>query len=241
MSGLPLFQPPPTIHRRFSPDARIVLFEGDVNDFLREIPDQTVNLVITSPPYNLGKDYENRVAIERYLESQAQIIAQLYRVLNNNGSLCWQVGNFVEDGEVYPLDILCYRLFKELSMRLRNRIIWRFGHGLHACKRFSGRYETLLWFTKGDDYVFDLDSVRVPAKGVGSSLIAAVMHDRRVLGSEKEPHYAELARERLAAWFGGSLRRRPIGTPIYEPTGNERAARIPDQWEKTDRIPGLVA
>jgi adenine-specific DNA-methyltransferase len=49
-------------------------------------------------------------------------------------------------------------------MKLRNRIVWHFGHGLHASKRFSGRYETILWFTKSNDYVFNLDPVRVPSK-----------------------------------------------------------------------------
>jgi DNA modification methylase len=52
-------------------------------------------------------------------------------------------------------------------LKLRNRIIWHFGHGLHASNRFSGRYETILWFTKGNDYIFNLDDVRVPAKYPG--------------------------------------------------------------------------
>ena len=52
-------------------------------------------------------------------------------------------------------------------MKLRNRIIWHFGHGLHASNRFSGRYETILWFSKTDEYIFNLDNVRVPAKYPG--------------------------------------------------------------------------
>jgi DNA modification methylase len=77
------------------------------------------------------------------------------------------VGNYVKNGEVFPLDILYYPIFKHLDMSLRNRIVWHYGHGLHASKRFSGRYETILWFTKGDDYVFNLDTVRVPSKYPG--------------------------------------------------------------------------
>jgi DNA modification methylase len=95
------------------------------------------------------------------------VIDELVRVLHPTGSLCWQVGNYVQDGEVYPLDIYYYDLFKEHGLRLRNRIIWHFEHGLHASKRFSGRYETILWFTKGDDYQFNLDPVRVPSKYPG--------------------------------------------------------------------------
>lgn len=49
-------------------------------------------------------------------------------------------------------------------MHLRNRIVWTFGHGLHCQNRFSGRHETILWFTKTDDYVFNLDPVRIPSK-----------------------------------------------------------------------------
>ncbi len=88
-------------------------------------------------------------------------------MLHPNGSICWQVGNYVEDGEVFPLDILYYALFKEKGLKLRNRIVWRYNHGLHMSRRFSGRYETILWFTKSDDYLFNLDLVRIPSKYPG--------------------------------------------------------------------------
>ncbi len=167
MSNLPLFQKFKPIESYFKPDAEIVLLSGDASEMIAQIPDNSVSLMITSPPYNLGKEYENRVSIEQYLQIQTQVISQLYRVLKEDGSLCWQVGNFVENGEVYPLDILYYPIFKQFGLKLRNRIIWKFGHGLHASKRFSGRYETILWFTKTDQYVFNLDAVRVPAKYPG--------------------------------------------------------------------------
>lgn len=313
--NLSLFESSKKIESRFSLDADIVLYHGDVRDFVAAIPDNTVSLVITSPPYNLGKDYEDRVSIAKYLDTQAEIIAQLYRVLKSDGSLCWQVGNFVEDGEVYPLDILYYGIFKKLGLFLRNRIVWRFGHGLHASKRFSGRYETILWFTKSAKYVFNLDAVRVPSKypgkrhfkgpnrgkpsgnplgknpsdvweilaqeweealwdipnvkanhpektihpcqypvelvercvlaltnegdwvfdpyaGVGSSLIAAIMHNRRAMGSEKDAGYVEIARDRLKAYFSGTLKLRPMGKPVYEPSGRERVAQVPDEWKE---------
>jgi adenine-specific DNA-methyltransferase len=50
---------------------------------------------------------------------------------------------------------------------MRNRIIWHFEHGLHCSKRFSGRYETIMWFTKSNEYIFNLDPVRVPQKYPG--------------------------------------------------------------------------
>jgi len=318
MLNLPLFRSPKSIENHFSPGAEIVLYYGDVNDFVAEIPEESVSLVVTSPPYNLGKDYEDRVSIEQYLETQSQVITQLYRVLRKDGSICWQVGNFVEDGEVYPLDVLYYQIFKRLGLYLRNRIIWRFGHGLHASKRFSGRYETILWFTKSNNYIFNLDNVRVPAKypgkrhfkgprkgelsgnplgknpsdvweivvkdweeelwdipnvkanhpektshpcqypieliercvlaltnegdwvfdpyaGVGTSLIASIMHNRRAMGSEKEAAYIEIARERLFSYFNGTLRYRPMGRPVYQPTGKEKVSQIPEEWREASQ------
>ncbi|MCS6906473.1 MAG: site-specific DNA-methyltransferase [Anaerolineales bacterium] len=313
MSELPLFRPAKTISTTFSPEAEIILFSGDAREYISRIPDNSVALVVTSPPYNLGKEYENRVTVEEYLSAQAQLIAQLYRVLREDGSICWQVGNFVEEGEVYPLDILYYPIFKELGMKLRNRIVWKFGHGLHAHRRFSGRYETILWFTKSEHYVFNLDAVRIPAKypgkrhfrgpnkgkpsgnplgknpsdvweilvqdweelvwdipnvksnhpektihpcqfpielvercvlaltnegdwvfdpymGVGSALIAALMHNRRAMGCEKEAVYVEIARQRILDYFNGTLRYRPLGKPVYQPTGKEKVSRIPEEW-----------
>ena len=123
-----------------------------------------MNLVITSPPYNLGKAYERRTSQERYIEEKAATIAEAVRVLSPNGSICWQVGNHVHGGEVFPLDILLYPLFKNHGLQLRNRVVWTFGHGLHTRKRFSGRHETILWFTKTAEYTFNLDPVRIPSK-----------------------------------------------------------------------------
>jgi len=311
----PLFRGFKPIADAFDENAEIVLYQGGVNDLLTQVPDDSISLIVTSPPYNLGKEYEDRVSIERYLETQASVIAHLYRVLRHDGSICWQVGNFVEDGEVYPLDTLYYPIFKRLGLKLRNRIIWRFGHGLHASKRFSGRYETILWFTKSENYVFNLDAVRVPAKypgkrhfkgpnrgelsgnplgknpsdvweimaqeweeaiwdipnvksnhpektdhpcqfpielvercvlaltnegdwvfdpymGVGTSVVAAVMRNRRALGSDQEAEYVQLARERLVAYFNGTLRYRPLGKPVYEPTGREKVSQMPEEWKQ---------
>lgn len=134
---------------------------------LSNFEENKFDLIITSPPYNVGKEYEVKISIEKYLQTQENIIEQLVRVLSNKGSICWQVGNYVEKGEIFPLDIYYYQIFKQFKLKLRNRIIWHFGHGLHASKRFSGRYETILWFTKTDNYIFNLDNVRVPSKYPG--------------------------------------------------------------------------
>lgn len=130
--------------------------------------DSSSRLVITSPPYNIGKEYEkNGLDFDEYLKQQRLTLEECTRILADDGSLCWQVGNYVSRGEIFPLDIYIWNICKDIGLRLRNRIVWRFEHGLHCSKRFSGRYETILWFTKTDDYIFNLDPVRVPQKYPG--------------------------------------------------------------------------
>ena len=263
-----------------------VLANEDNLRFLGRLPDGHVRLVVTSPPYNIGKEYEEKSSLERYLSDQARVIAECVRVVDPRGSVCWQVGNHVIGGEIVPLDIVLYPIFKALGLRLRNRIVWHFEHGLHCSKRLSGRHETILWFTKGDDYAFDLDAIRVPQKypskkhykgpnlgklsgnplgknpgdvwvipnvkhnhiektvhpcqfpvelverlvlaltepgdrvldpymGVGSALVAAVLHGREAMGCDVEPAYVHVAEERVAAALAGTLRTRPRGRAVY--------------------------
>jgi len=155
---------PIQISPQFNREADYVLFEGDCLDLIRQIPDNFVKLIVTSPPYNIGKKYENRLDFNDYLFQQRQVIEGCVRVLEESGSICWQVGNFVNNGEIIPLDVVLYPIFTSLGLHLRYRIVWQFGHGLHASKRFSGRYEVILWFTKTDEYTFNLDDIRVPQK-----------------------------------------------------------------------------
>jgi len=303
----------PEILNTFDQGSTIVLHRGDTFEFLKTIPSETFALIITSPPYNVGKEYETRKSIKEYLRQQERVIEELVRVLRRDGSICWEVGNYVEKGEVFPLDAFYYDLFKSHHLKLRNRIIWHFNHGLHASKRFSGRYETLLWFTKSDDYVFNLDAVRVPQKypgkrhfkgenrgmpsgnplgknpsdiwelvaqdweremwdipnvkanhpektihpcqfpielvercvlaltnengwvldpycGVGSALIAALKHNRKAAGCDKESKYISVARDRIAKFYEGTLKIRPLGKPVYAPTGREKVSQIPLAW-----------
>lgn len=250
---------------------------------------------------------------EEYLSWQKQVARECSRILKPEGSVCWEIGNYIEEGEVYPLDIYFYSIFKDLGLRLRNRLIWRFGHGLHARFRFSGRYEVILWFTKGDNYVFNLDQVRIPQKypgktsykgpnygklsshplgknpsdvwdlmlreweqgiwdipnvksnhpektvhpsqfpvelverlvlaltnegdcvldpfvGVGSSMVAAILNGRRAVGVDKQRPYTDIAYDRIIQALEGSLKRRPLGKPVWIPKGTEKIARQPAEW-----------
>ena len=283
----------------FDQTADFILFEGDCLDLLSLMPDGFVKLVVTSPPYNLGKPYETRLDLDEYLDQQRRIIEECVRVLYERGSICWQVGNYVKNGEITPLDIVLYPVFASLGLHLRNRIVWHFGHGLHASKRFSGRYEVILWFTKSNEYVFNLDAVRVPQKypkkkhfkgpkkgqfsgnplgknpsdiweipnvkanhvektippcqfpvelierlvlamtnkrdwvldpfiGVGTTAIAALMHDRRAIGAELVPEYVEVAKERVRLAEEGKLRIRPMERPVYDPDSPK--ANVPPKF-----------
>jgi adenine-specific DNA-methyltransferase len=155
------------ISKKFSLDEQIVVYPGDCLDLMKTIPDGALQLIVTSPPYNIGKEYEKKLKLRNYLEQQAAVIKECARTLSDKGSICWQVGNYVDGGSIVPLDTVLYPIFNGLSLKMRNRIIWHFEHGLHCSRRFSGRYETIIWFTKTNNYIFNLDSVRVPQKYPG--------------------------------------------------------------------------
>ncbi len=257
--------------------------------FMDGLDDGMFKLIVTSPPYNLGKNYERKTSLDSYLADQERVVSECVRLLDDEGSICWQVGNYVDDGEIMPLDSLLYPIFRDKGLKLRNRIVWHFGHGLHCSKRLSGRYETINWWTKGNSYTWNLDAIRVPAKypgkrhfkgpkagqlsgnpkgknpsdvwqfpnvknnhpektmhpcqfpvelverlvlsltdigdavfdpyiGVGSSAVAALKHQRFAYGCDTECQYIEIARARIKQLREGTLKMRPMGKPIYDPS-----------------------
>lgn len=143
------------------------LHRGDAADILPNLPAGSVDHIVTSPPYNIGKSYETRTPLTHYVAFLEQIIGECHRLLGPHGAMSWQVGNYVYKGEVIPIDSLIIPIFRSLGMKVRNRVVWSFGHGLHCSKRLSGRHETIVWATKSDDYTFDLDAIRVPQKYPG--------------------------------------------------------------------------
>lgn len=145
------------------------IVHGDCQDLLAQLPADSVDLIVSSPPYNLGKEYESRVALEHYLDEQRQILTECARVLAPTGSIFWQVGAYSNKGTLVPLDIRFFPILESLDLQPRNRIMWVRQHGLHARRKFSARHETILWFTKSDDYFFNLDPVRVPQKYQGKT------------------------------------------------------------------------
>ncbi len=303
----------PEITKSYSRESSYIILHGDANESLKDIPSESIQLIVSSPPYNIGKEYEKGIVLKEYLESMTPVLEGMVRILSQEGSICWQVGNYVDNGEIVPLDICFYPIFKSLGLKMRNRIIWHFDHGLHASKRFSGRYETICWFTKSDSYVFNLDPVRVPSKypgkthfkgekrglpsgnplgknpsdfwktveqdwdrliweipnvkanhpektihpcqfpielvqrcilalsnendfvldpfgGAGTIMIAAMMHKRKAIICEKEEKYIEITMQRINDYSNGRLKIRPLGKPVYSPSGKEKVSQIPILW-----------
>ena len=167
--------PKKTICKDFSTNNEITLFQGDCFSLIKKMPDSFVDLVVTSPPYCMGKSYEKpKDDIAAFIDQHKQLFPEIFRVIKDGGSLCWQIGYHVKNSITIPLDYIIYDLItKQLNTDthntfiLRNRIIWTFGHGLNSTKRFSGRHEVILWFTKGENFSFNLDDVRVPQKYPG--------------------------------------------------------------------------
>ena len=138
------------------------ILHTDALTLLSELPNASVQTLVTSPPYGIGKAYERRTSPTAWAEWLQPIMREASRVVAQH--MFWQTGNHVQDGVVTPLDMLVWAMLQGSEWKLRNRIVWTYGHGLHTKRRFSGRHETVLWFTRGDDYRFDLDAVRVPQK-----------------------------------------------------------------------------
>lgn len=131
-----------------------VLLYGDAFKRVRSMSRKSIKLIMTSPPYNIGKEYEKNKNFDDYLYDMQKLIENLKRILRDDGIIVWQVGNYIERRnnvtEIFPLDYYFTEIFISAGFRFLERVIWRFGHGLNATKRFSGRHETLLVFCKAD-------------------------------------------------------------------------------------------
>jgi len=145
-----------------------LLIRGEIE---KAILPSKVDLIVTSPPYGIGKNYECFQSLEDHTKWIETIVPILRNHLNPNGAICWQVGPHLDkNGDYMPLDIIHVPIFRNNGFSLKNRIIWKFGSGLHYNSRLSGRYEVMLWFVLNlDAYTFNLDPIRIASKYPGKT------------------------------------------------------------------------
>jgi len=135
---------------------------GDALETLRGTQKDSVDITITSPPYNIGKEYEQNRPLAEYLAWCREWLGELFRVTKPSGSLWLNLG-YVEvagSGRAVPLP---YLLWNQSPFFLHQEIVWHYGAGVASRRAFSPRNEKWLWFVKDpSQYTFNLDAVRDP-------------------------------------------------------------------------------
>jgi adenine-specific DNA-methyltransferase len=177
------------VYKTYAREHSASRYLGDCSQFVKNLPDGEVDLVAKSPPYCIEKNYESTQDVRDFVSFHERLLPEILRATKDGGSICWQVGHHVSDKVVLPLGFLVLDSCRKIQeLKLRNRIVWTFGHGLHATERFTGRHETVLWFTKGDNYFFNLDAVRVPQRYPGKKAYKGLQKpvQRQPIGEEPE-------------------------------------------------------
>lgn len=144
-----------------APDKSIITLNiMDCCDFLKSLPDESVQLICIDPPYNL--EVAEWDSYSNYIDWASNWIKESYRVLSKNGSMVIFGGiQFRESKSGDLIDIIQY-VRHNTKFKLINTIIWYYKNGMSAHRYFANRHEEAIWLTKSNDYYFDLDSVRVP-------------------------------------------------------------------------------
>lgn len=132
----------------------------DCCEFLKNIPDESVQLICIDPPYNLELAGWDRY--DNYIEWAAKWLDESYRVLSKNGSMVIFGGIQFRDVKSGDLIDVIHHVRHNTKFKLINTIIWRYKNGMSAHRYFANRHEEAIWLVKSNDYYFDLDSVREP-------------------------------------------------------------------------------
>lgn len=183
---------------------------SDCGDFLKQLPDKSIQLICIDPPYNLelaGWDiYEN------YIEWASKWIDEAYRVLSDNGSMVIFGGIQFRDAKSGDLlDIIQY-IRKNTKFKLVNTIIWHYKNGMSAHRFFANRHEEAIWLVKSNDYYFDLDSVRVP---YSEEDLKVALRDKRL-----NPETTRKGKNPTNVWEIGRLNgnsKERVGHPTQKP------------------------
>lgn len=148
--------------------SEIVYKIGDCRELLKEVPDGSVKLVVTSPPYNIDKPYgtyKDRIALNDWEDLIREVTQEVFRILTPDGSFFLNLSPvpYGKDKEILPLPFIGYQIMSDAGFKLRNMITWTFNNMQNCVNRLSGRYENILWGVKDlNNYVFNLDEIRIP-------------------------------------------------------------------------------
>lgn len=137
-----------------------LLYAGDCLELMKKIDPAFVDLTVTSPPYNIGKEYEEPMPLENYLDWCKNWISEIHRVTKNQGAFWLNIGylEIPEKGKAVPIP---YLLWDKTPFYFIQEVIWNYGAGVAGRKFFSPRNEKLLWYVKDqENYVFNLDDIR---------------------------------------------------------------------------------
>ncbi len=141
---------------------RVAIYNMDCIEAMKKLPDSLVDLTITSPPYNIGKEYEDIVDLKKYVEWCRSWIAQIHRITKSDGSFWLNVGYLKVEGKGLAVPI-SYLLWDKTDFFLLQEIVWNYAAGVACRTRFSPRNEKILWYVKNEgSYIFNLDEVRDP-------------------------------------------------------------------------------
>ncbi len=140
--------------------ANLLLYNTDCLTAMRRLPENFVNLTVTSPPYNIGKAYERLLPLDQYLEWCASWISEVYRLTQQDGAFWLNLGYLEVPGKAKALPIP-YLLWDRCPFYLLQEVVWNYAAGVHTKSMFSPRNEKFLWYVKSpENYTFNLDAVR---------------------------------------------------------------------------------
>ncbi|OGY50992.1 MAG: modification methylase [Candidatus Buchananbacteria bacterium RIFCSPLOWO2_01_FULL_56_15] len=137
-----------------------LLYIGDCLNLMKKINSSFVDLTVTSPPYNIGKEYEEPMPLKNYLDWCKDWILEIHRVTKGQGAFWLNIGylEIPEKGKAVPIP---YLLWDKTPFYFIQEVIWNYGAGVAGRKFFSPRNEKLLWYVKNqENYVFNLDDIR---------------------------------------------------------------------------------
>jgi len=148
----------------FYADAGFILYQGDLIDLLNKLSHSNlcIDLTVTSPPYNIGKEYEKPMVIEEYIAWCAKWMNQIYQVTTPKGSFWLNVGylEVPDKGLCVPIP---YLLWDKSPFYLLQEVVWKYGAGVSTKYRLSPRNEKWMFYVKNNqDYAFNLDDIRDP-------------------------------------------------------------------------------